>query len=74
MNSLSQIETAIPQLSEAEAHILLNWLQNYLDEAWDSQIEADVRSGRLDQIIQRAQADIAANRAKPIGKSCQNPK
>lgn len=62
MNSLSQIETAIAQLSEAEARTLLNWLHNYLDEAWDSQIEADVRAGRLDQIIQRAQADITANR------------
>lgn len=72
MKSLSQIETAIAQLSEAEARTLLNWLQNYLDEAWDRQIEADVRSGRLDQIIQRAQADITADRVKPLDEIINN--
>lgn len=32
MNSLQNIEAAIAQLPKAEAHQLLNWLQDYLDK------------------------------------------
>ncbi|QMS91423.1 hypothetical protein HUN01_28925 [Nostoc edaphicum CCNP1411] len=66
MNSLPEIEAAILQLSEDEMRDLSNWLQEYLNDAWDKQIEADAKSGRLDQLIQRAKADIQANQVKPL--------
>ncbi|MGJ5627887.1 hypothetical protein [Nostoc sp. CALU 1950] len=66
MNSLPEIEAAILQLSEDEMRDLSNWLQEYLNDAWDKQIEADAKSGRLDQLIQRAKVDIEANRVKPL--------
>lgn len=66
MNSLPEIETAITQLSKAEARQLLDWLQIYLNDAWDRQIEADAKSGRLDKLIQQAKLDIAENRIKPL--------
>ncbi|MCC5642732.1 hypothetical protein LC607_07190 [Nostoc sp. CHAB 5824] len=68
MNSLPEIEAAIMQLSEGEIWDLSNWLQEYLNDAWDKQIEADVKLGRLDQLIQRAKADIEANRVKPLNE------
>lgn len=54
MNSLSEIEAAITKLSEVEVRELLDWLQSYLDDAWDKQIEADAQLGRLDALIQGA--------------------
>lgn len=72
MNSLLEIEAAITRLPEVEARKLLDWLQAYLDDAWDRQIEADAKSGRLDKLIQRAEADIATNRVKPLDEVLNN--
>lgn len=72
MNSLPEIEAAIMQLSEGEIRDLSNWLQEYLNDAWDKQIEADAKSGRLDQLIQRAKADIEANQVKPLDEILNN--
>ncbi|MGB3653326.1 MAG: hypothetical protein WBA41_19185 [Rivularia sp. (in: cyanobacteria)] len=57
MNSRTEIEAAITQLSQTEADRLL-------DDAWDEKMKADAPSGRLDKLIQRAEADIKANRVK----------
>ena len=72
MHTLSEIEATITQLSKVEARELLDWLQNYLDNAWDRQIETDAKSGRLDALIQRAELDIAANRIKPLDEVLHN--
>jgi hypothetical protein len=73
MNSLPEIEAAITQLSEGEMRDLSNWLQGYLNDAWDKQIEVDAKSGKLDQLIQRAKADIEANQVKPLDEILNNP-
>jgi hypothetical protein len=73
MNSLPEIEAAIMQLSEGEMRDLSNWLQEHLNDAWDKQIEADAKSGRLDRLIQRAKADIEANQVKPLDEVLNNP-
>lgn len=64
MMTLPEIEAAIKQLPEEDARQLSQWLQSYLDEMWDRQIEADFASERLDQLIAKAEADIAANQMK----------
>ena len=58
MTSLTEIETAISHLSEPNARQLADWLQNYLNDRWDDQIESDVASGRLDALIAKAEAAI----------------
>jgi hypothetical protein len=73
MNSLPEIEAAIMQLSEGEMRDLSNWLQEYLNDAWDKQIETDTKSGKLDRLIQRAKADIEANQVKPLDEILNNP-
>ncbi|ACC81725.1 hypothetical protein [Nostoc punctiforme] len=73
MNSLPEIEAAIMQLSEGEMRDLSNWLQEYLNDAWDKQIETDTKLGQLDRLIQRAKADIKANRVKPLDEILNNP-
>lgn len=72
MNSLPEIEAAIRHLSEIEVRQLSNWLQEYLEEAWDKQIEADAKSGRLDKLIQQANQDIDANGVKSLDQIIHN--
>lgn len=72
MNSLPEIENAIAQLSKAEARELLDWLQTHLDDDWDREIEADAKAGRLDKLIERAEADIAASRVKQLDEIINN--
>ncbi|WP_353929106.1 hypothetical protein WJM97_12295 [Okeanomitos corallinicola TIOX110] len=72
MKSLTEIEAAITQLSEVEMRQLADWLQTYLEDVWDKQIESDAKFGRLDKLIQLAEADIAANRVKPLNEILDN--
>jgi hypothetical protein len=41
MTNRLEVESAIKQLPESEVRALANWLQDYLDEMWDRQIEMD---------------------------------
>ncbi|MGD1858931.1 MAG: hypothetical protein ACFB0E_03045 [Leptolyngbyaceae cyanobacterium] len=38
---------------------MAEWLQDYLDDAWDRQIAADAAAGKLDGLVVQAEADIA---------------
>lgn len=66
MNNRLEVEAAIKQLPENEVRDLAKWLQDYLDEIWDRQIESDLASGKLDHLIAQAEADIAANNLKDL--------
>ena len=72
MITLLEIETAIKQLAEGDIRQLSGWLQAYMDEMWDRQIEADLVSGKLDHLIDRAEADIAANKIKDLNEILNN--
>lgn len=66
MTTVPEIEAAIKQLPEHDIRQLAVWLQDYLDEVWDRQIEVDLVSGKLDTLITQAEADIAANRVRDM--------
>jgi hypothetical protein len=66
MITLSEIESLIQQLPESDIRQLLAWIQAYIDERWDRQIESDLVSGKLDHLIARAESDISANRVKKL--------
>jgi hypothetical protein len=66
MNTLPEIEAAIRQLPKTDARQLAIWLQDYLNDMWDKQIETDLLSGKLDSLIAKAEADIAANRVRDL--------
>ena len=72
MTTLPEIEAAIKQLPECDVRQLSVWLQEYLDEMWDRQIEADLVLGKLDKLIAKAEADIAANRVRDLGEVLHN--
>lgn len=68
MNTRSEVESAIKQLPESEVRDLAKWLQDYLYERWDEQIEADLASGKLDRLIAEAKSDIAAKDVRDLDK------
>jgi len=72
MTTLPEIEVAIKQLPESDVRQLAAWLQTYLNETWDRQIESDLTSGKLDILIAKAEADIAANNVRDLDEILHN--
>lgn len=48
MSKVEQIEDEIRRLSPEDLATLRNWFREYDAAAWDSELEADIRSGKLD--------------------------
>ena len=46
--SVQEIETAIQKLTPQEIKAVAQWLDEYREEMWDRQIEADAKAGKLD--------------------------
>ncbi|WP_198954139.1 MULTISPECIES: hypothetical protein [Moorena] len=38
------------------------------DNRWDQQLESDLKSGKLDKLIARSEADIATNQVKELNE------
>ena len=72
MTTLLEIEAAIKQLPESDVRQLAAWLQTYLDETWDQQIEEDLTSGKLDNLIAQAEADIETNNVRDLDEVLRN--
>jgi hypothetical protein len=73
MTAVAEIIRAVKDLSEREKGEFLEQLAAIdFDDAWDRQIEADVKSGRLDNVIAQAEADIACGRTKPLDEILDN--
>jgi hypothetical protein len=63
---LEDLESAVTKLPADELAAFARWFEEYWADAWDRQIEADIKSGRLDQAGQQADADFDAGRCKPL--------
>jgi 2-polyprenyl-6-methoxyphenol hydroxylase-like FAD-dependent oxidoreductase len=66
MSTVVEIEQALQQLPLKDARAVADWLQEYLEARWDRQLEADAANGRLERLWQKARADIAAGKVKPL--------
>lgn len=66
MRKVEHIEQQIRELSSAEFAELRDWVLEQDWDAWDSQIEADYRSGKLDKFIAEAKADFDAGKARKL--------
>jgi hypothetical protein len=54
--SLQELEAAVAQLPAEELTAFARWFEEYVADAWDRRIEADIRAGRLDTAGRRADA------------------
>jgi hypothetical protein len=66
MTKLEKIERAIAALSREEQAKLEAWWARFRDEQWDRQIADDYDTGRLDDLIAEARAEIAAGKTRPL--------
>ena len=64
---MTEILEAVKRLPEEQKGEFLDRLREVdFEDAWDRQIEADAKTGRLDPLWQQALKDIEAGRAKPL--------
>ena len=54
MTRIQAIEEEIKKLSPEEVAQLRDWLLERDAEAWDRQIEADARTGKLDKLFEQS--------------------
>ncbi len=66
MGKIERLEQEISALSDEEFAELRRWIIEYDSEAWDREIEADVKAGKLDRLGQEALRDYAEGRTKKI--------
>ena len=66
MTRVEKLEREINKLSPDELAAFREWFLRYDAEAWDRQIQEDVRAGALEPLAKEAVADYEAGRAKEI--------
>jgi hypothetical protein len=73
MSSVTEIESALRALPLKDARAVANWLQDYLDEQWDKQMDQDIAAGRLDKLAEQALEHYRAGRVKPLDEIIDHP-
>ena len=66
MSRVESIEGQVKELSVEELKAFRQWFAQFDGDAWDRQIESDVRSGKLDELAARALRDYQAGRATEL--------
>jgi hypothetical protein len=64
--SLTEIKSAIEALSDEERCELNAWLQDYVADDWDRQMEADAKSGHLDALVREAEEAYRRGDCRPF--------
>jgi hypothetical protein len=63
---IKEIESAIAQLPPSELAELAKWFEEFHARVWDEQLEHDVRAGRLDALMERAEQDFERGQCEPL--------
>jgi hypothetical protein len=65
--SVAEILNAVRSLGEKEKNEFLAGLSDIdFHDAWDRQIEADIKAGRLDRLAEEALADHRSGKTRPF--------
>jgi hypothetical protein len=66
MRKVEHIEQQIRELSSTEFAELRNWVLERDWIAWDAQIEADAKAGKLDKLVSEARSDFDRGKARKL--------
>ncbi|MFZ0960483.1 MAG: hypothetical protein WAO35_06220 [Terriglobia bacterium] len=66
MNKLRDLESQIQELSPEELTAFREWFTKFDADVWDQEFEADVMSGKLDAMAERALRDHNAGRSTKL--------
>ena len=63
---VKEIENAIASLPPSEIAELAKWFEEFHAQIWDQQIERDLKTGRLDSLLEEAKQDLESHRCEPL--------
>jgi hypothetical protein len=66
MGKIERLEKEIEKLSADELVEFRQWYAQFDADAWDAQIEADVRAGKLDALADEALKQHREGRSSPL--------
>lgn len=66
MLSLKRLEAEVASLPDKELRKFSKWFAQYEAERWDRALEADIASGKLDQLADEALAQFVSGKCKPL--------
>jgi hypothetical protein len=66
MSTVAEIENAIKKLPPEKIWQVGDWFDEFREELWDGQIDADAKAGKLDKLMEEAKQDYLAGRCKPL--------
>lgn len=64
--TIHEIEQAITELPLNELARFRQWFEEFDAQIWDEQFEHDIKSGKLDQLANKAVKDFRAGRSKEL--------
>ena len=64
--SVEELEKAIAKLPSDELALFSAWFEKFTADAWDRQMEADAKNGKLDKFAQEALEDVKAGRFREL--------
>ena len=64
MRKVEEIEDQIQRLSREEFAELRDWFLEQDWKAWDAQIEADAKAGKLEKLVSEAKAEYKSGQAR----------
>lgn len=64
--NVKELETAISELPPAQLAELADWFDEFRAQLWDKQIERDLRSGKLQSLLEEAKQDLESGRCEPL--------
>lgn len=73
MTKVEQLQAEIASLSPEDARRVAQWLEEFLSDQWDKQIEEDAKAGRLDALTEQALREIDAGETQPLDDFLRNP-
>lgn len=66
MSYVEELESKILELPKQDFALLRNWLFELDDTQWDKQIASDLKTGKLNQLINKAKDEMAAGTAAKL--------
>ena len=66
MNAVEQLTWNVKGLSPEDLQQFRAWFLEYDAQCWDQQIAADLKAGKLDDLIAEARADFKAGKARKL--------
>lgn len=66
MSEIEQLEQTVSQLSPEDLARFRAWFLEFDAHAWDEQIEADLKKGKLDKFVAEARAEYQEGKIRPL--------